>query len=300
MDDDTYHSHPATSASQIEAIATSTLRHYWAEWVDPDRPARVQTDAMRFGTELHMLLLEPDRFAERYHLDLTPPDAPRRPTAKQLESLDKEPPKVGTKARDERDRIAAAAAWWRDWDRDHPIPAGSMPLPADRWLDLQGMTGSLLRDPLIGELLAQPGQAEQALFWTDPDLGIDCRCKPDWLTDDGWVLDLKSARTADPRRFQWQAWDLGYDIQAWFYLRGIEQSLGIRPKGFIFAACEKSRPWVCVPYLATEWLLDYGRARTELAVARLLEARDTGIWPGYAEPGKLVDLNPPKQHEATL
>jgi len=294
MDDSTYHSHPAISASHLKTIATSTPRHYWADYVDPNRPAREETDAMRFGTELHMMLLEPGRFAERYHLDLTPPDAPRRPTQKQLESLDREPPKVGTKARDERDRIAAAAAWWREWDQAHPIPAGSVPLPADRWLDLQGMTDSLLRDPLIGELLTRPGRAEEALLWTDPELGIDCRCKPDWLADDGWVLDLKSARTANPRRFRWQAWDLGYDIQAWFYLRGIEHALGIRPQGFVFATCEKTRPWVCVPYLATEQLLQRGRGRAELAVAQLLEARRTGIWPGYAEPGKLVDLDPPE------
>ena len=155
------------------------------------------------------------------------------------------------------------------------------------------MTDSLLRDPLIGELLTRPGRAEEALLWTDPELGVNCRCKPDWLTDDGWVLDLKSARTANPRRFRWQAWDLGYDIQAWFYLRGIEQALGVRPQGFVFATCEKSRPWVCVPYLATEQLLQRGRGRAELAVAQLLEARRTGIWPGYAEPGKLVDLDPP-------
>jgi hypothetical protein len=48
-----------------------------------------------------------------------------------------------------------------------------------------------------------------------------------------------------------------------------------------------------VPYLATEQLLQRGRGRAELAVAQLLEARRTGIWPGYAEPGKLVDLDPP-------
>jgi len=290
---DTYHTHPSISASHLKALATTTPRHYWADYVDPDRPERVETDAMRLGTELHMLTLEPGRFAETYHLDLTPPDAPRRPTAKQLESLGRACPREGTKAREEWDRIAAAAAWWSDWDAAHPIPEGSTALPSDRWLQLQGMADALMRDPLIGEILTSPGVAEEALFWHDPDLGIDCRCKPDWLTSDGWVLDLKTTVSANPRRFRWQAWDLGYDVQAWFYLRGIERALGIRPKGFLFAAVEKNRPYVSTPILASEALLERGRGRVELAVAQLLEARRTGVWPGYLPPGELATLEPP-------
>ena len=295
---DPYHSHPSVSASQLKLAATKSLRHYWDAYVSPDPAPRVETDAMRLGTELHMLTLEPERFARTYHLDLTPEDAPRRPTQKQRESLDKEPPKVGTKAREERDRIAAAAAWWRDWDRDHPTPEGSTALPAERWAQLQGMANALMRDTAIAELLITEGQAEESLFWDDPDLGIPCRCKPDWLTADGWILDLKSTLSSHPRRFRWQAWDLGYDLQAWFYLRGVEQALGIRPKGFVFAAVEKTRPFICVPYLAPDELLQRGRGRVELAVAQILEARQTGIWPGYVAPGELVALNPPGASDA--
>ena len=286
-----YHAHPAISASHLKALATTTPRHYWADYVDPDRPERVETDAMRLGTELHMLTLEPGRFAETYHLDLTPADAPRRPTAKQIDSLAKTP-REGTKAREEHDRIAAAAAWWEEWDAAHPDQPGEA-LPAQRWLDLQGMAGSLARCPIIGTLLAQEGVAEEALFWHDSDLGIDCRCKPDWLTADGWILDLKSCISANPRRFRWQAWDLGYDIQAWFYMRGVQRALGIKPLGFIFAAVEKGRPYVSTPILASEALLERGRGRAELAVAQLLEARRTGVWPGYLPPGELAMLEPP-------
>lgn len=295
---DQYHSHPSISASHLKALATTTPRHYWADYVDPSRPERVETDAMRLGTELHMLTLEPGRFAETYHLDPTPPDAPRRPTAKQVEALGRACPREGTKAREEWDRIAAAAAWWADWDAAHPIPEGSTALPADRWLQLQGMADSLALDPLISEILTSPGQAEQPLFWRDPDLGIVCRCKPDWLTADGWVLDLKSTISANPRRFRWQAWDLGYDIQAWFYLRGVERALGIQPRGFVFAAAEKRRPFVAVPFLASEALLERGRARTEAAVAQLLECRRTGVWPGYLPAGELATLDPPGASEA--
>jgi exodeoxyribonuclease VIII len=296
--DQDYHSHPAISASQLKSIATGTLRHYWADYVDPDRPERAETDAMRFGTQLHMLTLEPARFAETYHLDLTPPDAPRRPTAKQLETISKALPREGTKAREEWDRIAAAAAWWADWDASHPIPEGSEALSADRWRDLQGMSDSLLRCPIIGGLLTQPGVAEEAIHWHDPDLGVDCRCRPDWLTSDGWILDLKSTVSANPRRFRWQAWDLGYDIQAWWYLRGLERGLGIKPQGFVFGAVEKRRPWVSTPILATEALLQRGRGRAELAVAQLLEAQRTGVWPGYLPAGQLADLDPPVDRDA--
>jgi exodeoxyribonuclease VIII len=294
-----YHSHPAISSSQLKLLACQTPRHYWDAHVNPDPAPLVETDAMRLGTELHMLTLEPSRFRETYHLDLTPADAPRRPTARQVESLDKEPPKAGTKAREERDRIAAAAAWWSDWDRDHPIPEGSTALPAERWAQLHGMADSLMMDPVIRNILACSGVAELPIFWHDHDLGIDCRCKPDWLTDDGWVVDLKSTVSANPRRFKWQALELGYDIQAWFYLRGLELGMGIRPQGFVFAAVEKRRPFVAVPYLASKAFLEHGRGRAELAVARLLEGRRTGIWPGYLPLNQsLVTLDPPAAHDA--
>lgn len=291
MPDLDYHSHPAISASHLKLLACQTPRHYWDRYVNPDPAPSVETDAMQFGTQLHMLTLEPGRFAETYHLDLTPADAPKRPTAKQVESLGKVP-REGTKAREEHDRIAAAAAWWQKWDAAHPDQPGEA-LPAQRWLDLQGMASSLARCPIIGPLLAQEGVAEEALFWHDSDLGIDCRCKPDWLTADGWILDLKSCISANPRRFRWQAWDLGYDVQGWFYLRGVQQALGIKPKGFLFAAVEKGRPYVSTPILASDALLERGRGRVELAVAQLLEGRRTGIWPGYLPPGELAMLEPP-------
>jgi len=286
-----YHDRPELSSSQLKLVATKTLAHYWADYVDPARPARTETDAMRLGTELHMLLLEPGRFATEYVCDSTPADAPRRPTEKQLASLMDPPPKAGTKARAERERIEEAAAFWRQWDQDHPIPPNATVLSADRWATLQGMANGLAANSMIAKILESDGIAETPIIWDDPVMG-PCRCMPDWLTNDDWILDIKSAVTANPRRFRWQAWDLGYDIQQWFYLRGLA-AIGRVPRRFVFATVEKTRPFVAVPFAGSDEWTRSGEQRGLAAFAALQEAKASGSWPGWCPSGEFATLAPP-------
>lgn len=66
-----------------------SLAHAWAAYVDPDRSVE-QTEAMRIGTMLHCAILEPERFATDYVVQLTPetvPDDLRANLAKGSEDL---------------------------------------------------------------------------------------------------------------------------------------------------------------------------------------------------------------------
>lgn len=54
--------------------------------------------------------------------------------------------------------------------------------------------------------------------------GMKFKCRADWLMDEEWgVGDLKSTRSADPKKFKWSVRDYGYDVQAWLYCQAFER-----------------------------------------------------------------------------
>ena len=65
MNNEQYHAHPALSASGLKLLQKSPL-HYWAEYLDPNRPERVATNAQRIGTMVHTATLEPHLFDEQF------------------------------------------------------------------------------------------------------------------------------------------------------------------------------------------------------------------------------------------
>ena len=61
-----YRNHPAISRSQLSDLNRSPL-HYWARHVDPDRIiAEKYSPALKFGTAVHMAVLEPALFMQTY------------------------------------------------------------------------------------------------------------------------------------------------------------------------------------------------------------------------------------------
>lgn len=62
-----YHEDSALSRSGIATMLLETPFEFWvSSWMNEERKAHSETDAMKWGTEFHMLLLEPKRFRETY------------------------------------------------------------------------------------------------------------------------------------------------------------------------------------------------------------------------------------------
>ena len=281
MNDTEYHAHPATGSSQLKALAIQTPAHYWAKYEDLSREKTEPTPAMRLGTLIHQVILEPELFDRSYIV--LPEDAPRRPTEKQLEAKQ---PRDGTAAREAWDYHQRAAKWWEVFDALHGKKEA---LTNADWLLVTGVRDSLMSHPIAGPLLAADGIAEQAMFF-DAVPGIEGKCKPDYITADGWVLDLKSCLNASPKGFRKQAYDLGYDIQAHYYLKGCSANR-ITTRGFLFLAVEKTKPFAAAVYQASPMMLEMGAKRTEKALALLADCRENDQWPGYPE--EIMPLDPP-------
>ena len=259
MENADYHRHFAVSKSGLDQIAKSPL-HYWARFLDPDRVWTEPTPAMRLGTALHTHVLELSKWDEQ--IAVAPGDVNRR-------------------TKEGREQWAAFETAAK---RKTVITADDADL-------VMRMGRSVFGHPAAAMLLGLPGKAETTHMWTDAATGLQCKCRPDWLTDDGrLIVDLKTTEDASPRGFARSIAQWRYHVQAAWYLDGIEQATGTRPEQFIFICVEKKAPFACAVYAADAEMIAAGAqtAARDLEVLATCKAADA--WPGYSNQIEPISL----------
>ena len=258
MDNATYHAHPAVSKSHLDLIARSPL-HYWARYVDPNRIAPEPSVQMRLGTALHTHVLELSRWDEEIAVA---PQCDRR-----------------TKAGKEAFAAFEASS------------AGKTVITADDAEQVMAMGRAIMRHPAAAMLLGLPGKAETTHMWTDAITGLECKCRPDWFTDDGTiVVDLKTTKDASQRGFRQSVANFAYHKQAAWYLHGLEQSTGKRPEQFIFICVESSAPYACAVYAADAEMIERGHEQAMRDLGKLAACRATDSWPSYSDQIEMISL----------
>jgi exodeoxyribonuclease VIII len=240
MDNREYHSDPAIGKSMLDSIARSPL-HYWARHVDPNRVEPTPTPAMVLGTAFHALLLERDLFETSY---IAAPSVDRR--------------------------TKAGKATWAELEA-----SGKTVLSEDDLAALTGMAASVLQHPAASRLLALPGRAEVSLFYEDDATGLRCKARPDWLTDGGIIVDIKTTQDASPEAFRKSAYNFRYDVQAAHYTAAVPDS------AFVFIAVEKTPPYAVAVYEADISVMQSGHARRRDNLNCLADCLERDEWPGY-------------------
>jgi hypothetical protein len=260
MDILSYHRHAGISKSKLDSIAQSPL-HYWAKWLDPNRVESEPTPAMEFGTAVHTAVLEPDRFTFDYQLA---PDVSR--TTK-----------------------AGKAAW------EEAAAGGKKLLKADEWHQIEAIRASIFAHPMAGKILRASGRAERSFIADCPQSGLQLKSRPDYLTDSGWIVDLKTTVDASARSFQRSCANFRYHVQAAHYLNVYQLCTGEPARGFIFIAVEKTAPYAVQVFEASPTFIQVGAAevrRNLTALARAIDSYPIDVpWPGYSE--DVVQLEPP-------
>ena len=202
LDADTYHAGPEVSNSGLGLLARSPW-HWWSWHRAPHRPPSPQRAGQLEGTLLHCAVLEPDEFDRRY---VVGPDATR-----------------STKV-------------WKDFAALHPDRLAIKP---DEAAAAKCQAISVRALPDVAALLSR-GHSEVSAYWTDPETGVACRCRPDWVhpVDDKRVilLDCKTYSDASKPEFSRQIARKGYARQDAFYSDGYAQAAGVEVIGFVFVA----------------------------------------------------------------
>ena len=205
---------------------------------------REETPAMRLGTAVHCAILEPERFAVEY---------------------------VGANL-DLRTKDGKAA-------RDQYLAAGKTILTSEDYGTVEAMRDAVMSHPTAGALLSQ-GRAETSVFADLDD--VSCKCRPDWLRDDGIIVDLKTTISASPRDFGRTVANFGYHLQQHHYLATC-QAAGLNVTRFLFIAVEKTPPFGVSVNLLDDAALEVAANQHDRLLSLYRECRADDRWPCYPD-----------------
>ena len=260
-DNAAYHRHAAVSKSHLDEVAKCPQRYY-ARYRDPNRIVPEPTAAMVLGSALHTHVLELDQWDACYAV------AP--------DGLDR--------------RTKEGKAAWAAFEADAADRTVLTRADADQ---VMAMGRAIYAHPAAAMLLNLPGKAETTHMWTDAATGLECKCRPDWLTDDGRIIvDLKTTEDASPGGFRKSISAWRYHVQSAWYLDGLENATGRRPEQFIFICVEKKPPHCVAVYAASTQMIEVGALTAETDLARIAMCIESNDWPSYSNQIETIDLPP--------
>lgn len=253
---------PSLSASIAKVLLNKTARHAWMAHprLNPDHEEENKL-AFDIGHAAHALMLEGEDGVE-----IIEADSYRTKAAKEA--------------------------------RDAAYAAGKTPLLPHQAAEVRTMVvvgQAQLADHAEASGAFENGKPEQTLVWQEH--GIWCRARLDWLPANGTVFyDYKTTTDANPDAWQRRAFELGADLQAAFYRRGIRAVLGIDNPQFRFVVQEKTVPYALSVVELTPAALALGDAKVHMAIETWRQCFMSNCWPGY--PREVCYLDAPGWHEA--
>ena len=162
---------------------------------------------------------------------------------------------------------------WVDFQLKH---VGKSIVRREDWATAKGCAKSVLA---AYPQLFTGGTAEVSYWKCCPDTGVIYKARTDYeFLDRGLAIDLKTARSAEPTKFFYNAMDNGYHIQKALYLwvTGLND--------MAFAPVESEPPYLTSkPTPLTEQSDRLGQLLVEKARRELAECMEADEWSGYAD-----------------
>lgn len=152
----------------------------------------------------------------------------------------------------------------------------------------QQMAEAVRSHPLVAPYL-DGGLFEHAVYWTDPETGLPCKARPDWIIPDRRILiDLKTCVSADARRFGAAAARYAYHLQCAMYVNAITYGLGWAPNRVKIIAVEKDAPHEVSIFDVPQEAIDAAAEEVSDLLRMVKACRQTNTWPGrYLEEQQL-------------
>lgn len=220
--------------------------------------SRAPTPALVFGAAFHCALLEPAEYRTLYAVE--PDFGDCRKTA---------------------NKTAREA-----WRKAH---AGRRLLDRDDADSIANMCAKVRRHPVAKQLLSG-GAAEVTMRWQDPETGLECKGRLDFLLDDRPIaLDVKTTDDVRARAFARTVANYGYHRQEAMY-RDACAILGRPLTHFAFIAVEKEAPHdVTVNVLDADAVVR-GRSSIREDMNLLASCIEKDHWPGTSEHVQTLSL----------
>jgi exodeoxyribonuclease VIII len=217
------------------------------------------TPEMEFGTAVHYGVLEPQLFGKR--------------VIRQPEHI---------RSRNSND--------WKAFRKEH---AGKVILKQHEYAAVQDIILNVRNHPVASKFF-DSGLSEQTVYFEEE--GQLCKCRPDFLTTDGVVIDVKTTKDASYNAFQKSISLYRYHVQGAFYLQGVKsvcRGVGWLPEKinrFVIIAVEKTPPYAVALYELDYATLEKGREAYKADLARYAQAMKEDRWPAYPEQVQSMNL----------
>lgn len=165
----------------------------------------------------------------------------------------------------------------KEWDAFEAQNEGKTILKSSEAEQAWAMSKAVRSHPFAGPMLTG-GKAEVSIEWMDPETGLKCKGRLDYVKP-GVLVDLKTSGDLDRRRFSRRAMDLGYHGQLAFYLRGLK-ALGREPSEVYLIAVEQAEPFDVACLEVDSDALAIGDELVSELLNKLAECEATREWPG--------------------
>jgi hypothetical protein len=156
------------------------------------------------------------------------------------------------------------------------LAAGKQPLLTKEMVQVTAMFDAVMAHPLARAAFTRH-KAEQSVFWEEDGLALKCR-------PDAWkpstLIDLKTARSADPNEFGKTAHEFGYHQSAAHYIDGVKAATG-EELPFHFVLVEKTAPYLVSVVELDDEAINIGRQLNDRAKRIYRECVENNTWPGY-------------------
>lgn len=178
------------------------------------------------------------------------------------------------------------------WKRFQDLHPRSTILNAREWREATSFANAVRRNEHAAELLFDGTIREETIEWT---LGSRaCRSTPD-ARGQKHIVDLKTARSADPKWFSREAFNRAYHVQLAFYDEAVVAAGGERADALYLVAVETEKHQdgfhPVTVYRIPDELRELGTRTWNLWFERLRVCEESQAWPEYAQ--GVVDLEPP-------
>lgn len=242
-----YQAIKAINKSGLDKIAKSPA-HYQHSLQNPEAP----TDAMILGQAAHAAVFEPEELYRRFFA---------RPAG------------IDGRTKEGKPALAELVA-------KNP---GKTMLKADEWASIEGMMRAVRNNALVSRMISG-GRAEQSAVSQDPEHGVLCKARPDYMGTDGVLYDLKTTADVDFFTFQRSVRDFRYHVQAAWYLDTVNAAIGSKAfTRFVLLAIEKKAPHGVIAYELDAEAIRLGRLAARANLATYAKCLSSGQWPGYPE-----------------
>jgi hypothetical protein len=254
-----YHSDISRISKSGLDLINKSPAHYYYRYLDPLRSKEKEKDWAVDGNAFGCAIGEPDEFPQRYgvidDLEICREIGGARPTSTNR---------------------------YKDWFATESIKmAGKIVIDIAAYNQYISMRDAVRANP-AAKIFLSKGIAERTFYFKDPDTGVDCRVRPDWLADNGYTVDFKTTEDASPAGFGRSAFKFRYPCQGAFYGDGLKHN-GLKSKGFVYIVCEKSPPYFNAVYFLQPEAEKIGRLDYKADLSTFAECKANNKWPSYGE-----------------